>query len=255
MGLFDWIKKIKTPKPDGATLFAPSGGTNEEPAPDAARRSRSIAILREKGIPYLPQLYVIIPEAEANLRTPDEIARRLLAMFGVCVYSEVRGGGAGRDDAQKYLDKINDILGGGLDEALTPDEKLYLDENIPEQQAIGKFGWRYECCHVLMWALGFFDELGYPSSICDVSRIAKVIWHVENLASFLESAKPRSQDEILDAADLILRYDWACVDARINGRENPAGLDGEVVVEWHYAFEWLVGSCDNADWDDIETNT
>ena len=229
-------------------------GWEEMPA-DTARRERSISVLKEKGIPYMPQLYVIVPEAEALVRTPEEISRRVLTMFGVCVYSEARGGGESWDDAQKYLRKINDILCGKIDESLTPQEKHYLAEKEPGQSELAKYGWRYECCHVLLWSLGIIEELGFPDKICDVSRMGKIILTLDTMGGFLESVKPHNQEEILDAADLILRYDWACVDARINGRVSAAGLNGEVVQEWHYAFEWLVGSNGNTSWDDVEVNT
>jgi hypothetical protein len=227
----------------------------EESPADIARRARSIAVLEEKGIPYLPQLYVAVPEAEAKPRSAEEIAKRLLAMFGVCVYSEARGGGEKWKGAQKYLHKIDELLGGGLDAALTPLEKAYLAEKKPAQQDLANFSWRYECCHVLLWALGIYEELGWPEKICDVSRMSKLIWNLEGLADLLERAKMRSQEELLDAADLILRCDWACVDARINGREAPAGMDGGVAMEWHRATEWLVGGCEGADWDEVRTDT
>jgi len=229
-------------------------GWEEKPV-DTARRKRSITVLKEKGIPFLPQLYVIVPESEAKLRTIEEIACRLLAMFGVCVYSEVRGSGESWEGAQKYLNKIDDILCDRLNETLTPEEKRYLAEKDPSPNDIAKFAWRYECCHVLMWALGFIDKLGFPGGVCDVSRMGKTIWQLDSLDSFLKNAKLQGQEEILDNADLILRYDWACVDSRINGRESPAGLNSGVVYEWHYAFEWLVGSDDRADWDDVTVST
>ena len=158
-------------------------------------------------------------------------------------------------ETQKYLKKIDTILGGQLDNALSPQEKAFLAVKEPEENDLGKFGWRYECCYVLMWALGFLGELAFPDQLCDVSALGKIIWRQDSLARFLKKAKPRSKDEILDAADLILRYDWACVDARLKGRQSPAGLNGEVVMEWHYAFNWLAGANGNADWDDIQTHT
>ena len=33
----------------------------------------------------------------------------------------------------------------------------------------------------------------------------------------------------MDAADITLRYDWACVEARVHGKEAPASLNGDVV--------------------------
>ena len=65
----------------------------------------------------------------------------------------------------------------------------------------------------------------------------------------------RDRQEILDEADLTLRYDWACVDARVKGEETPASLDGGVVMERHYAFNWLIGASDGAEWDEIQPTT
>jgi len=73
-------------------------------------------------------------------------------------------------------------------------------------------------------------------------------------AQFLRDARLRSQPEILDQADLIYRYHWAVVDARINNKPAPAGLDPGVAMERHYALNWLVGYMDQ-DWDDISTDT
>ena len=239
--------------PIGNADFMDSGF--EETPADIARKERSIAVLEEKGIPYFPHLRAAVTEAEAKLRSPEEIARRLFAMFGVCAYCETRGAGESWEETQKYLKKINAILGGQLDDALSPEEKAFLAVKEPEENGLARFGWRYECCYVLMWALGFLDELVFPDQICDASVLGKIIWRADSLAGFLKKAKPRSKDEILDTADLILRYDWACVDARVKGQESPAGLNGEVVVEWHYAFNWLIGANGNAGWDDIQTHT
>lgn len=52
-----------------------------------------------------------------------------------------------------------------------------------------------------------------------------------------------------------MRYDWACVDARVKGEETPVSLDGGVVMERHYAFNWLIGAGDGAEWDEIQPTT
>ena len=68
------------------------------------------------------------------------------------------------------------------------------------------------------------------------------------------AARLRPPAELLDAADLLYRYHWAVRDARIDGRPAPVGLDPSVVVEWHYALNWLIGYGDAA-WDEITTDT
>ena len=45
------------------------------------------------------------------------------------------------------------------------------------------------------------------------------------------------------------------MDARVNGREAPASLEGGVVMERHYAFNWLIGGSDGAAWDEIWPTT
>lgn len=57
-----------------------------------------------------------------------------------------------------------------------------------------------------------------------------------------------------DRQDLIFRYDWACVEARIHGKELTA-VSGDIVFEWHYALNWLVGAEGITDWDEVRTTT
>ena len=56
-------------------------------------------------------------------------------------------------------------------------------------------------------------------------RCQKAIEVVSTIATFDEFMKDvqlRPIDDLLDEADLIFRYDWACVDARIKGEPAPA---------------------------------
>jgi hypothetical protein len=73
-------------------------------------------------------------------------------------------------------------------------------------------------------------------------------------AQFVADATLRPVAEVLDEADLIYRYDWAVVDARINNKPVPLGVDPGVVQERHYALNWLIGYMDQ-DWDDVSTDT
>jgi Domain of unknown function (DUF4272) len=48
--------------------------------------------------------------------------------------------------------------------------------------------------------------------------------HERPTAQFVADAKLRSLEQVLDEADLIYRYDWAVVDARVNHKPSPADL-------------------------------
>lgn len=222
----------------------------EDTEADKARQRHSIEKLKEKGIPYASHLRSSITEAEAQIRMPEEILKRLASLFAVSVYSEVMLSEEGsRENALEYIDEVKKRY----PISLSPAETAYIDNESPEKNECVQFVWRYECCTVLLWALGL-DKLNYPDEICDVRGIASILWN-HTLDSLQEKIRMRGKDEILDEADLILRYNWACVDARIHGKETPASLESGVVQERHYVFNWLTGANNQAEWDDIQPNT
>jgi len=208
-----------------------------------ARKERSIAILTAEKVPHIEHLPVIETEAESTRRTTEEVATRAMAL---CI---VAAKGEGLD--QLIIDQLVEEY--ELASAFTPKEKEFIAEPDPTEHDRIQFTWRYECYWVMLWALGFVDKLERPDKICDV-KLAVSFLREKGREGFLKEAKLRPQSEILDAADLIYRYHWAVVDARINNREAPAGLDGGVVMERHYALNWLIGYEDQ-EWDDISTDT
>lgn len=243
------------------TSFVPIGnsdlldaGRPSETEADRLRRERSIALLQQQGIPFLPQLRSEVTESEASLKTHEEMIQRATALFAVAVYSEVLlSEDSNREEALSYIEKLNTLY--GVKSYFTPAEEAYIANPEPEETESIQFVWRYECCAVLLWAAGVVDDLPSPSSICDVPVIAGIFWQHKSLAELLSKSIPRSTAELLDAADLTLRYDWASVDARINGREAPGNLDSGVVHERHYVFNWIISAGNNAPWDSIQPNT
>jgi len=208
-----------------------------------ARKLRSIADLKKDGVPFIDHLPVIETENESKRRATEEVAIRAMAL---CIVA-VKGEGL----EQGIVDTL--VRDFELTNALTPKEKAFIKNPNPTELHRVQFAWRYECYWVLLWALGFIDSLGAPDTICDVPKAVGIL-HKQRREGFLEHAKLRPQKEILDAADLIYRYHWAVVDARVNGRDPPHAVDGDVVMERHYALNWLIGYMDQ-DWDDISTDT
>jgi hypothetical protein len=136
---------------------------------------------------------------------------------------------------------------------LTTHEKAYATARHPTGQQNIDAGWKYEGLHIMLWALGFIDTLGYPDQMCDVAGDIKIIRDLtEN--EFRRKAKLRSKKEILDQADLALRLDWACVEARVKKEAAPGGLNKGVVFERHYALNWLINFMQQ-EWDDVTTDT
>jgi hypothetical protein len=208
------------------------------------RKRRSEAILQMEGVPFVAHLPVIGDEETAQIRSLEEVAWRAMALNIVAV----KGEGLEQVRVLEIMEQYK------LEHALTPKEREFILNDEPSEHDRIQFAWRYECYWVLLWALSYIEELGRPDQICDVPRAVRVM--VDRTAEeFIRDGKLRSASEILDATDLIYRYDWACVDARLKGKPAPAGLDAGVVMERHHALNWLVGYADNAEWDDVSTDT
>ena len=225
----------------------------EESPTDIARKERSISILEEKKIPYAKHLKAAVLEEECKIPTKEEIIHRLVSIFSMCVRSEVYSCGqfdSPSETADEQFIMLNEKY--HIDEWLSEEEREYKNDVEPSMALHGKFGWRYECCSILLWALSMI-ELKEPTEICDAAELGDIIWN-NDFDSLMEKAVLRSKDELLDMQDLVLRYDWACVDARINHRELPQ-LNGEIIYEWHYALNWLVGAYNTTNWDEIRTHT
>lgn len=243
------------------TAFAPTAnadlldhGRPEESEADKQRRERSLCLLKEKSIPYMDHLRSEVTESEAVPKSRTEMIQRAAALFAVAVYSEVLlSETPDRNEALTYFNKMDEIY--GIHQWITPAEAAYVSNEEPEESERIQFVWRYECCAVLLWAAGIVEELPYPSEICDVPVIAGLFWQHKGIDDLLSKGIPRTDSEMLDAADLTLRYDWACVDARIHGKDAPAALDGGIVMERHYTFNWITGANEGATWDDIQPNT
>lgn len=207
------------------------------------RKARSIAILEAQNIPYIDWLPVIADSHQALRRNDSEIVKRLVALAIVAVKAET-------GDHKLGLDLLGQFQAHDF---LSPEEQVFMSNPTPSEHDMIQFIWRYESAWVLLWALGFHDNLGPEDQIADVPWMAELL-REEGTAGLMEKAQLRSQAEILDATDLIYRMHWAVREARINGKSFPRGLDGSVVYERHYALNWLIGYA-GLPWDEMATDT
>ncbi len=230
-----------------AALLVPSKAT----ASGEARKERSNKCLAAEGVPGCAALPPIVGDAAYLPRSVEEVARRTLGILLTSVFAELvssRGVEAARASIADLLEQYS------ARDFLSPGERAFISGPAPEGKSLADFTWRYECAWVGLWALGLVDTLAYPRAVCDVGGMAAMVRDCGDYPGFLRSCRLRAPSRILDEADRTYRYDWACADARVNGRDVPAGLDPGVVVERHRMFNWLIRYMDAA-WDDVRTDT
>jgi hypothetical protein len=219
----------------------------------AERRAKSIEILKEQGVPYIEQLPMLEEEENIIPRSAEEIARRAIAcLITIQIACDAMKGEIeeAREFFGEYAEKFN------VKDEFTESEKI-LFSGEPNEQQIINMTWKYEAYWSLLWALGFVEKLDFPDDVCDCEFAINVVWDCESFDEFKGKVKLRSIKEMLDETDLLYRYHWACVVARINRREAPAGLNPGVVMERRWGLEWLVGKGDedNDCWDTVALHT
>jgi hypothetical protein len=207
------------------------------------RKNRSIEILKSHNVPYIEHLPPIQDETQTTVRTQEEVAYRAICLAVVAV----KGEGLEQERIEEIITEYE------IENYLTPDEKEFVYNPSPSQTDLIQFTWRYECYWVLLWALGYIEQLDYPDTICDVTKAVEILVS-RGRDDFIKDSVLRSESEILDQADLIYRYNWAVVNARLNNEESPSNLNPDVILERHYVLNWLINYMDQ-EWDFVTTDT
>jgi len=235
-----------------ANVSIPEHELPEEQA-DLERKERSIQKCRQMGLNYLENLHVSVLETKCEIPSVEEIIHRLACIFAAAVCAEACNYNSKQDAERMVTDMLASLEEQyQISQYLSDEERTYTKNPLAYTQLAPQFGWRYECCIVLLWAIGLW-ELTEPTQICDAAEVGKILWK-NDFNSLKEKAVPKSKQEILDMQDLIYRYDWACVDARIHNQQLTV-IDGEIVQEWHYALNWLTSAYGIKDWDKVTPHT
>ena len=239
--------------PSGDVLVSPEDGSSDPearlPYPQDAedRRRRTAAILDKRGVKVPESLPPVVGECEVDFRSPAEVARRCMALIAVAVRAEslASGNPIPVSELQQRMPQSFD--------AMSPAEKGFMADGNPERQAVLDFSWRYECLFILLWCLGYIDRLRWPSKLCDVQQVARLMFENQGPA-MAANAQLRRPAEILDAVDLYFRLHWAARDASLNDTEPPTGLQLGVLQEQRHALNWLI-RFEDAEWDDVDCPT
>lgn len=215
------------------------------------RKLRSLEILKAQEIPFLQELPLIESSYEVYNRSVDEIARRAIALcisanFAIDVANaetkkEIRA-------SKKFFEKLLDSykVRNDLSES---EKKLFetMDKNLAIQ-----ISWQFEGLVILYWALGILQDISYPNVLTNPQVLSSILSEAKTYIEFVNRCELRNVHEILDLADLTYRYDWYCVDAKLNNVDLGDKLNPEIVLERHRALNWLI---QNANWDDVNIDT
>ena len=230
MGIFDIFKK-------------PNNGSNPKTAEQ--RKKQTEKYLKSLNIPFIDHLPLIEEENEVKIRTAQEIAIRILVLVYLAYVSEVP------DERENVIDFLKT---NSLWDKVSPDEKeLFQKEELTDQET-ANISWRSEGVWLLLWTINKVDKLELPTEQVEIPEIvSRLPEFLTDPTEFIKNANVRPTTEILDQSDLIYRLHWATRNANLNNQPMPANLDLSIIMERHYAINWVTFYSD--EWDEISTDT
>ena len=114
--------------------------------------------------------------------------------------------------------------------------------------------WRSEAVWMLLWTINKVDKLELPTEQVEIPEIvSRLPEFLTAPTEFIKNAIVRPITEILDISDLTYRLHWATRNADLNKQPMPANLSLSIVMERHYAINWVTYCAD--EWDEITTDT
>lgn len=237
----------------GRVLVDPETGEADDeaqiPYPQDAikRKHRMEQRMDKEEINVLKVLPPVISEVEVDLRPAKEVALRALSLFAVALRGESLNAGE-----PIPVDQMKSRLPLAF-QAMSPKEQAFFASASPERQEIVDAAWRYDAVFMLQWALGWIDKVSWPTAICDVSQIARMLLDADR-QQLVNEAQLRPTSEILDMLDMHFRLHWTTRQATNSDQPCPGGLDNGVIQERHHTLNWLI-RFEDADWDDVGTPT
>lgn len=208
-----------------------------------------------------PGPLMVDDDEEVRLQSASEVSKRLLVLWAV----ELKAEGVPQAEMIQLIEKLQ------LWPSVSPSEKKFLENLNPDPEECRKLVWRLESIWVLLWALGYVEQLDWPSGMCDVPQLVELVRPMEDDPVVITKAKLRPVAEILDAQDLIMRIHWAIRNAYLHQDGLiPDGLDWSGDCDWvpvsmsasvgvveqrHYTLNWLVNFLEPSDWDHVDTPT
>jgi hypothetical protein len=208
------------------------------------RKVYSVRFLRKMKVPVLNHLPLIEDHTQARFRSTIDVASKAFVLYGI-IY--VANNAKTSEEMIAYFKKYD------LWDHVSPDEREYLEKEEKTMEDNIPYTWRIETLNVLLWALGNFDKLNFPAAMCDFRHYRNLPDIEKDPTDWIRNARLRDTEDILNESDLIYRIHWATRDAYLNKRPDPAGLNESIVMERHFALNWL--TMYGEDWDDITTDT
>lgn len=194
------------------------------------RKEQTERLLKAWQIPVYPQLPAFEEEEGISMRTPQEIAIRVMILtYLSCVGQAPEA----REAILAFLEEE------GLWGFVTENEKDLLQRSNWTEEEETNVLWRSESIWLLLWAIEQIEDVGLPLQEANMNDIISLLPpFLSSSRDFVSTANLRSTAAILDMADLLFRLNWSSMQAEKEGQ--PLNLDPGILYERHQAINWVL---------------
>jgi hypothetical protein len=225
-------------------IFKKQNNSNS-PKTAEQRKKETEKLLKSLDIPYIDHLPLIEEENEVKIRTAQEIAERILILVYLAYVSEVP---EEKENVIAFL-KANFLW----DKVSPGEEELFQKDELTDQDVVN-ISWRSEAVWLLLWTIKKVDKLELPTEQVEISEIvSRLPEFLTDPSEFIKTAILRPTTEILDISDLTYRLHWATRNADLSKQTMPVNLSLSIIMERHYAINWVTYYAE--EWDEITTDT
>ncbi len=203
------------------------------------RKKHTEDFLRSHGLPVFDNLPPLEEENDITLKTPREIAERILMLSYL--------------NCTAFDPELRNRITGFLKEEglwgkISPKEKLLFEKSEFNDDDITIIAWRAESIWMLLWSINKSDHLNFPPEEVNFNSIFKHLPpFLNSTEDFVTSATLRPATEILDQADLLFRLNWIFYQAQSNNLNITEFNDG-IILERYFAINWVINLRSN--WDE-----
>jgi len=207
------------------------------------RKSASEARVQSLDLPINENLRLLAADDEVQLRSPEEVLQRMIALWAVVGSAMIPG----NRHFYRYM------VGNRYQPWLSTRESRFLLKEDPGEAQRIQYSWQLEPLYFIGWCAGLIEHIEIPkgpSSLKDiVGLFPKDMTPPERLKAAI---RLRSTAEIMDQVDLVYRLDWGVRHVQPTGDDTPLAVNAGVIQEWHRAANWMIRHKGQDDWDHVE---
>ena len=205
---------------------------------DKEIRNRNLKDLKEMNVPANPNMRDVPINSLTELKSLDKIIDRAKIEFVLATLANYKLNPEILNEQMNMQDLFDELNEETNVKNLMSNNELELVDALiygeVDEQTLITMSWFYEASAILLWAVSLFPVPSI-SERSDVNELFQKITSDQQLSK----AKLRSKKEILEYADLIIRYNWALT--RITDSTDEIDFKKYVLDQHVLALKWVLG--------------